>query len=125
VLCLGLAGPVDAQETTSTSTPSLLVEGTTSTLPPPTVVAPPAGPGTAGEGSVAPDADAADEPSGLDSPSTRLWLAAGVLVAVAVVVLILTAVYWRSTRPGRRAESTSVRRTVDLDALLDPEQGDG
>jgi hypothetical protein len=46
------------------------------------------------------------------------------LVAVAVIVIVLTAVYWRSTRPGRRAVPPQERRTVDLDQLLRPEGDD-
>lgn len=42
------------------------------------------------------------------SPITKLWLMAGVLGAAAVALILLTARYWRRTRPdGRRVTVTS------------------
>lgn len=72
---------------------------TETTTPRSTVVAPVPGAVTVPEEAPAP---AEDGPSGpWLSPDTQLRIAVGGLVALAVVMLVLTAAYWRHTRPGR------------------------
>ena len=72
---------------------------TETTTPRSTVVAPVPGAVTVPEEAPAP---ADSGPSGpWLSPDTQLRIAVGGLVALAVVMLVLTAAYWRHTRPGR------------------------
>lgn len=72
---------------------------TETTTPRSTVVAPAPGAVTVPEEAPAP---ADSGPSGpWLSPDTQLRVAVGGLVALAVVMVVLTAAYWRHTRPGR------------------------
>ena len=92
-LGLGIAGPAAAQVPTTT-TPGVLVPGpsTASTAPPTT--APPTT-----------TAPAADDGGGLldfdFDANQKVWIIVGALVAVALLLLILTIVYWRHTKPDR------------------------
>ena len=40
---------------------------------------------------------------GLDA-NEKVWIIVGGLVVIALVLLVLTVIYWRHTRPGRRSE---------------------
>lgn len=105
-LGLGIAGPAAAQVPTTT-TPGVLVPGpsTASTVPPTT--APPT------------TAPAADDGGGLldfdFDANQKVWIIVGGLVAVALLLLVLTIVYWRHTKPDRsqavdRSEGRAARK---------------
>lgn len=95
-----LASPAGAQDAPSTTVESLLIEGTA----PATTAAPTAT-------TIAVQAEGGDEGG---SSSTRLWIAVGLLVLLAVLVAGLTVTYWRMTRPPQRPASA----VVDLDQLV-------
>jgi len=92
-LGLGVAAPVAAQAPTTT-TPGVLVPGpsTASTVPPTTVAPTTTAPG-ADDGLLDFDFDA----------NQKVWIIVGGLVAVALLLLVLTIVYWRHTKPDRSA----------------------
>lgn len=113
------SGNAAAQDVeTTTTSPPLLVDGTTTSMtvsePGVLTTAPPAGPGIAGEVT-----ETAPE-GGVGSASARLWTAAGVLVVLALAVLVLTVLYWRSTRPTVPQSHKDQPRRIDLDQLLTP-----
>ena len=93
-LGLGVTAPVAAQAPTTT-TPGVLVPGpsTASTVPATT-----AAPTTT--------TPAADDGGLLDfdfDANQKVWIIVGGLVAVALLLLVLTIVYWRHTKPDRSA----------------------
>lgn len=126
-LGLGLGAPAAAQVPTTT-TPGVLVPGSTvATTVPPTTAAP------------APT-DAADDEGGvldfdLDA-NEKVWIIVGALVAVALLLLVLTIVYWRHTKPGRsvaadngddrasRKEAKRERKAERKDPFRSDEAGD-
>jgi len=90
---LGVVTPAAAQGPTTT-TPGVLVPGpsTASTVPPTTVAPTTTAPG-ADDGLLDFDFDA----------NQKVWIIVGGLVAVALLLLVLTIVYWRHTKPDRSA----------------------
>jgi len=89
-LGLGLGAPAAAQVPTTT-TPGVLVPGpSAATTVPPTTAAP------------STSAPADDEGGVLDfDANEKVWIIVGALVAVALLLLVLTIVYWRHTKPDR------------------------
>ncbi len=90
----GLAGPAVAQVPTTT-TPGVLVPGpSTDTTAAPATTPPPA------------TTEPASDDGLLDfdfDANEKVWIIVGALVAVALLLLILTIVYWRHTKPDRSA----------------------
>jgi hypothetical protein len=94
------AGPASAQVPTTT-TPQVLVPGTTAPPTPSTT----AGPTTTS----APDE--ADEGGLLDlDANEKVWIIVVALVGVAVLLLVLTVLYWRHTKPDRPKEDRQAAR---------------
>lgn len=102
---LQVVGPGAAAQTgTEPTVPELIVPGDTGTTS-----APPAD-GGAGELDPASPTTAAGGDQGTDSgsggdglsASTKVWVIIGALVGVALLVFILTIIYWRHTRPPLR-----------------------
>lgn len=99
------AGPVAAQEVPPTTVGDLLVPGDpaatsappATTTPAPTTTAP----------------TAAEEGGLLDlelDANEKVWVIVGALVLVAVLIAVLTVVYWRHTKPGVERPSRRERR---------------
>ena len=107
-LGLGLGGAVPAAAQVPTTTiPGVLVPGpSTASTVPPTTAAPTTTAAPADEGGVLDfDFDA----------NQKVWIIVGALVAVALLLLILTIVYWRHTKPDRsgaveRGEGRAARK---------------
>lgn len=93
-LGIGLGAPATAQ-VPPTTTPDVLVPGST--------VAPTAPPTTAAPAATAP----ADDDGGIFDfdfdANEKVWIIVVALVAVALLLVVLTVVYWRHTRPDRFA----------------------
>jgi hypothetical protein len=107
-LVLGLVGVASAQEPPPTTVPSsILVPGTTAptTTPPATTAA----------SEDEPDA-AADEDDGggffdLDfDANEKVWIIVAGLVAIAILMLVLTVIYWRHTKPDRPKQDRRIDR---------------
>ena len=108
-LTLLLAGPVAAQEV-PTTTSGVLVQGD------PTATTQPAAPaGTGGAGTTTTSTTEAPEEDGgllgldLDA-NEKVWIIVGGLVLVAILLSVLTVVYWRHTRPDRTGVETRAER---------------
>ncbi len=99
-LALGIGGVASAQEPPPTS--GVLVPGTTT----PSVTTPPS------STSQAPAAeDEADEDSLLDlDANEKVWVIVGGLVAIAIVMMVLTVIYWRHTKPERPKQDRRIDR---------------
>jgi Domain of unknown function (DUF3827) len=94
-LSLGVGAPAAAQVPTTTI-PGVLVPGVTTASTAPTTTAAPAAtstPAAADDGLLDFDFDA----------NQKVWIIVGALVAVALLLLVLTIIYWRHTRPDRSA----------------------
>ena len=125
-LGLGLAAPVAAQ-VPPTTVPGVLVPGpsTAPTVPPTT--APAATTVPAGGGVLDFDFDA----------NEKVWIIVGALVAVALLLLVLTIVFWRHTKPDRsvavdtggdrasRKEEKRQSKAEKKDPFRDDDAGDG
>jgi hypothetical protein len=104
-LLLGGAGAAWAQDPTATTVPptsGVLVPGgpTTATTAP-----------TATSTSQAPADDTAGDEGGLLDldANEKVWVIVGALVAIAVLMMILTVLYWRHTRPGIKQDRRITR----------------
>ena len=95
MLVLGGGSASWAQDPTATTVPP-----TSDVLIPGTTVAPASTPPSSTSTTAAPEEE--DEGGFLDlDANEKVWVIVAALVGVAIVMMVLTVIYWRHTRPGR------------------------